>query len=800
MLTLSKAIKAGQGDYYLSLATADDYYLSGEEPSGYWLGGGTSALGLERDVEPEAFRHLLRGLSPDGRRKLVRNVDAERRAGWDLTWSVPKSVSVAWSQANSDTRSQVEACVRNAVAAGVGYLEAVGGQTRRGADGHIREPAKLILAAFLHSTSRAQDPQLHIHTVLLNVGVRHDGTTGTIEPREMYRHQMAAGALFRAELAALLEADLGLRARREGRAFELLGVDPDLIAFFSKRRQEIEAELARLGQTGAKAAEAANFATRRAKEARPREVLFAEWRRIGREHRWSEQQLSWLLHAPFPPRSPTWEQAAAPTEALAAITTTQSHFSARQLLQAVAESCQGRALGAGTALALRNELLRHPELVSLVELKGELQFTTREILALEGAALTRAEAMTATREPLPERPVTEALSRHPGLSSEQQAALRQVCASRRGVSLVQGLAGTGKSTLFAVAREVWEAQGLSVQGAALAGKAALGLQQAAAIKCTTVHRLLDELRGGYPSLDRRSVILLDEASMIGTRQLAEVIDRCAAAGASLVLCGDIRQLQAVELGGLFAALAERLPAARLTEIRRQREDWAKQAVKDLAFGRAEDALLAYEARGFLAETRHVVTATDRLMEDWKREALPALDSSVMLASTRQDVMELNRRAQAERQRLGQLGETGVKAGPDTLFPGDRVLFTKNSMTLGVCNGDLGTMRSSSGSSIHVRLDNGQFVTADLEQYPHLQLGYALTTHKAQGMTVERSFILTGAALTHREMAYVQASRARGATRWYVSDERDELVQRMERSLQKLAATTLAEGPELALVR
>jgi len=800
MLTLSRAIKAGQGEYYLSLATADDYYLSGEEPSGYWLGSGAVALGLGGDVEPAAFRHLLRGLSPEGTRKLVRNVDAERRAGWDLTWSVPKSVSVAWSQANSETRGQIEACVRKAVAAGVRYLEAVAGLTRRGADGHIREPAKLILAAFLHSTSRAQDPQLHIHTVLLNVGVRLDGTTGTIEPRELYRHQMAAGALFRAELAAVLEAELGLRSRREGRAFEVLGVDPDLIAFFSKRRQEIEAELARFGQSGAKAAEAANFATRRAKEARPREALFREWQRIGREHHWSEKQLSWLLHAPFPPRLPAWEQSAAQTEALIAITTTQSHFSARQLLQVVAECCQGRALGAVTALALRNEMLRFSEVVPLVELKGEFQFTTREILALEGAARGRAEGMNARRELFPDRPVQEALSRHPGLTTEQQEALRHVCAGRGGVSLVQGLAGTGKSTLFAVAREVWEAQGFSVLGAALAGKAALGLQQSTGIECTTVHRLLEDLRSRYLPLDCQSVILLDEASMIGTRQLAEVIDRCAAAGASLVLCGDVRQLQAVELGGLFAALAERLPSARLTEIRRQREDWTKQAVKDLAYGRADDALLAYEARGLLTEKKHVVTATDRLMEDWKREALPELASSVILASTRQDVMELNRRAQAERQRLGQLGTLGVKAGPNTLFPEDRVLFTRNSSLLGVCNGDLGSVQKCFGSSIHVRLDDGRLVTADLEQYPCLQLGYALTTHKAQGMTVERSFILTGAALTHREMAYVQASRARGTTRWYVSDDREDVTRRMAQSHEKLAAITLAEGLELSLVR
>ena len=118
MLTISKAIKAGQGEYYLSLAGVDDYYTAGTEPPGYWLGSGAVNLGLEGQLDKDEFRHLLRGLSPDGQRKLVRNADVERRAGWDLTWSAPKSVSVAWSQADPETREVIEQCLRRAVAAG----------------------------------------------------------------------------------------------------------------------------------------------------------------------------------------------------------------------------------------------------------------------------------------------------------------------------------------------------------------------------------------------------------------------------------------------------------------------------------------------------------------------------------------------------------------------------------------------------------------------------------------------------------------------------------------------------------
>lgn len=800
MLSISKPIKAGHGEYYLSLAATDDYYTSGTEPPGYWLGRGAELLGLHGQLEREHFRNLLCGLAPDGQRKLVRNADVERRAGWDLTWSAPKSVSVAWSQADPETRERIEQCLRRAVAAGVGYLQTVAGVSRRGEDGRIHEKAELILAAFLHSTSRAQDPQLHIHTILLNVGIRADGSTGTLEPKAMYRHQMAAGALFRAELACALETELGLRCRREGRAFELLGVDQDLIAHFSKRRAEIQAELARLGQSGGKAAEIANFTTRQKKEARSREDLFAEWQQIGREHHWSTKELSWVLDAPFPVRDLAWEKAAAATEALTQLTAHESHFCARQIVQAVAECCQGRGLDAQTALSLREEVLRSPELVRLGEYRGELHFTTREILELERTVMATAEAMHRRRELLPhsEHLTNDAIARHPHLSDEQKAALRPLCAAWGGLTLIHGMAGTGKSTLFAVAREVWEQERLVAHGAALSGKAARGLAQATGIPSSTVHRMLFDLQSGALVLKRHSVVVLDEAAMIGTRALAKIVEHCFRTGASLVLCGDTRQLQAIDLGGLFAELTHRFETQRLTEIRRQRDAWAREAVKDFAFGRAERALLRYQERGLLAETADTPTAMDRLLADWKREALPDLKGSAIFAATTTDVNELNGKAQALQRDLGRLGDSAAQAGHHIFFAGDRVLFTRNSTTLAVCNGDLGTVSAVQGNALWVDLDDSRSITLDVQAFPHLRLGYALTTHKAQGATVEKSFILTGGPMTDRELTYVQASRATDTTRWYVGQDLDEVTQRMTRSHEKLAALSLAQWPELNL--
>ena len=800
MLTISKAIKAGQGEYYLSLAGVDDYYTAGTEPPGYWIGRGAAEFGLDGEFDKDQFRHLLRGLSPDGQHKLVRNADSERRAGWDLTWSAPKSVSVAWSQADPETRERIEQCLRRAVVAGVAYLEPIGGISRRGEDGRLHETARLVLAAFLHSTSRAQDPQLHVHTILLNLGVRRDGTTGTLEPKALYRHQMAAGAIFRAELAYALETELGLRCRREGRSFELLGVDPELIVFFSKRRAAIEAELARTGRRGGKAAEAANFATRQKKESRPREELFAEWQRIGRDHHWSTKELSWILGAQFPARDLDVERRSAAAEAMATLTTHESHFCERQMVQAVAECCQGRCLNAETAVQLTRRLMHSPELVRLCEYRGELHFTTREILALERQVVARAEAMHRRRLYFTDadQTIAQAMVRHPQLSNEQREALRQACASSGGMALVQGMAGTGKSTLFAVAREVWVEQGRTVYGAALSGKAAKGLSGATGITTTTVHRLMSAMREGTLALDHHAVVVLDEASMIGTRQLAHVVTACSQSGASLVLCGDSRQLQAIELGGLFAELSRHLEASQLTEIHRQHEPWARQAVKDFAFGHAEQALLPYQQRGLVSENENRPCAMERLLADWSRDRLSDSKSTVILASTAGDVAELNRQAQAELIRQGRLGSQFVQIGHDNFFVHDRVLFVRNSVTLGVCNGDLGTVSAIEGEKLCVTLDTGGTISLNAKGYEHLRLGYALTTHKAQGMTTENTFILTGGSMTDREMSYVQASRARGTTRWYVADELSSVLPQMQRSHEKHAAMSLAEGPELEL--
>lgn len=797
MLSISKPFKgAGRADYYLNLAQ-EDYYLSGLEPAGFWLGEGATELGLVGHVTGEAFRNLLSGMTPDGTRRLVHNANSEhRRSGWDLTWSVPKSVSVLWSQASPQIRAQIEIELRCSVRQATNYLATVGVVSRRGTDGVVRENARLVFACFEHSTSRAMDPQLHVHSILINLGIRPDGSTGTLEPRELYRHQLAAGALFRAELAARLERSLGLRARRSDRCFEIVGVPAVLIETFSKRRAQIEARLKELGLDTPAAAEKAALATRPQKEQLSREQLLPQWREVGLQHHWGEREIAWLQAHPFTARDFIREANEASPLALSALTLSESHFGERQLVQALAEEAQGRGLDADAVLALKAQVLVSPQVVPLTPVKGAAQWTTPEMLRLEGRVLDLAHAMAARERPLPYR-LVETVDGNIQLSQEQQKALKHVVSATGGIRIISGMAGTGKSTVFRAAREVWVSQGRDVMGMCLAGKAACELTQATSIPAQTLQRTLMQLDRNPTLLNPRSVLLVDEAGMVGTRQMSLLLDHCHLSGATLVLCGDARQLQPIEAGGVFPMLTARYGSADLVEIRRQREDWARAAVVAFAEGRADEALRAHEMRGGLSISPDGPLAIAALCA--QHAVMEAKgEGNLVLANRVEDTQSINRLIQKARLETGHLQGPGLPVADFNIHVGERILFTKNSPSLGVWNGQVGEVASIAPGQVTVQIDSKRRITFNPATYPHIQLGYALTTHKAQALTVERAQIYADASAENREAAYVQASRARGLTHFHVvAENRDQLVAAMERSRPKVMATTLLPDSELS---
>lgn len=287
---------AGIADYLLGKAR-ENYYFGKEEKASLWHGNGAKAFGLSGEVQKSDLKNLLRGFEPKSGSPLVQNAGHKKRqTGWDSTLSVPKSLSVLWSQASEKNKQRIEREVRGAALDTLSEVEARFGITRRGKNGAISERAGLAWATFLHGTSRADDPQLHMHCILVNVGVRADGTTGTLATRELFDHKLAIGALFQAELAARLTRELGLKIEPSLVGFHVAGVPEKLCREFSKRRVEIEKLLAQRGESTAVAAKKAAIDSRPAKKDILREELFPKWRAVGESFGWGPKEAEALLN------------------------------------------------------------------------------------------------------------------------------------------------------------------------------------------------------------------------------------------------------------------------------------------------------------------------------------------------------------------------------------------------------------------------------------------------------------------------------------------------------------------------
>lgn len=766
MLSVS-AMSGGQGNYYAQLAR-EDYYLAGGEPLGMWLGRGAERLGLGGEVDSALFHRVFQGFGPSGD-PLVQNAGAVgRKPGWDLTFSVPKSVSVLWSQLEGELGLEIRASQAEAVEAAMRYLQDVALFTRRGRGGHIHEKADLVAAAFEHGTSRAQDPQLHTHVLLLNLGIRGDGSTGSLTSRELYEHKMAAGAVYRAELAHQLQRRLGLEIKHVKSWFEIAGVPATLIQEFSKRRAEIESRLKDLELASAKASEIAALDTRSAKPDTARSELFPKWRAIGSEFGFGPEAAQALIHDPVRLSREPKEIACALsiTRALALITEQHSYFPEREFVRRVAELGTGSGVSVGTLIEAGRTHLEK-EAVHLGVQAGYRQFTTTEMLALEAKLLEAIERLA--QKPGPQ--VTLDLKLPEQINAEQVAAVEHITRAEGMVKVVTGMAGTGKTTMLRTAAEAWHREEISVIGVSLAGKAARGLQEGAGIKSFTIAKLLMELEKPNP-IPTPQVLVLDEAGMVGTRQLLRLVEHCEAKEIKLGLVGDGKQLQPIEAGGPFPAIAARYGEARLTSIVRQHEVWSRDVVHAVAEGRADDALREFAERGLLSICPTRREARAALLESWRLEGTKNPEDHLILTGSNEEAGLINREIQALRRQDHSIPSIFVSVGNVDLYPGDRVLFTKNSRLLGVQNGGLGTVTDVVPlfDQIRVKLDSGRAVWFDAAAYSDLKLGYAVTTHKAQGLTARNAYILSDPCMQDLHLSYVQISRARETTRIFAASE------------------------------
>src|SRR5262249_21771089 len=263
--------------------------MEGGEPPGIWHGRGAQKLGLEDTVSKRTLRRLFKGEGPDGQPLVQLQRGRNRQPGWDLTFSAPKSVSTFWSQAGPELRRELQKAHLRSLRTALDYLEQNAAFSRRGHAGQGRtDPCSLIIALFEHGTSRAQEPDLHTHCLVINAAFRDDGTTGTVRSRDFYLHKMAAGALYRTQMAYEC-SQLGLEIRRGKYSFELAGVPEELNDRFSTRSHEINEAIAREGFTGPTAKALAALTTRQLKGHVARNELFSNWSETGRKFKFTRK-------------------------------------------------------------------------------------------------------------------------------------------------------------------------------------------------------------------------------------------------------------------------------------------------------------------------------------------------------------------------------------------------------------------------------------------------------------------------------------------------------------------------------
>jgi hypothetical protein len=348
------------------------------------------------------------------------------------------------------------------------------------------------------------------------------------------------------------------------------------------------------------------------------------------------------------------------------------------------------------------------------------------------------------------------------LSGEQADALAHIT-DGRDLGVVVGYAGTGKSAMLGVARDAWEAAGYEVRGVALSGIAAENLESGSGIASRTIASMQHGWEKGRDVLTARDVLVIDEAGMVGTRQLERVLSHAAEAGAKVVLVGDPQQLQSIEAGAAFRSIFERQGGAEIGEVRRQREDWQRDATRDLATGRTGEAIKAYDTHGMVHAAPTRDQARDDLIDRWDRERQASPDKSrIILTHTNDEVRALNEAARDRMRAAGDLGDNvrlTVERGERSFASGDRIMFLQNERGLGVKNGTLGTIERVSAQSMTVRADDGRTVSFDLKDYDRIDHGYAATIHKAQGMTVDRACVLATPGMDAHG-SYVALSRHR----------------------------------------
>lgn len=810
MLSRGKVTPASVSYYSDEVAGGlEDYYAGRGEADGCWVGSGSAHEHLEGTVSADELARLFDGRHPRTGELLgaAYKVDAsrDRVTGWDLTFSAPKSVSTLWAVGGGEIGMAVRDAHDAAVHAALAYLEEHATFSRTGKAGVRQVDTRgLLAAAFVHRTSRAGDPQLHTH-VLVSGRVRcDDGIWRALDSRALHKQLKPAGMVYQAALRAELSHRLGVawgEPNRHGQA-EIVNVPAALAQLFSTRRRDVvdaatskiatlEAELGRelTPVERRRAFQTAVLATRTAK-------THAIEDNVGLHDRWRAEAVERDLDPErwLPTLGRVHHRRTRPVEDVVDAIVDQleaerSTWSRAEVVKAAAVSCPTRAGSAEEARAWIEHttqlVLASPRVVALtapalVETPRELRrrdgqsvfdrhdalrFTTLDTLAVEHHLLDLADAGRATTTALVDgNAVDRAVSAH-GLSAGQAAVVHAVTGSGDAVSVIVGPAGAGKSRALRAAAAAWTSSGYPVRGMAPSAVAAGVLADEAAIAADTVAKFLHDHTQGLTRLERGEVVIVDEATMISTRDLAQLLDLAADAGSKVVLVGDPAQLGAVDAGGALALLAE-THAVELEGVHRFAHAWERDASLRL---RARDprALDAYDTHGRITATDNLA-AVDLAARAWI-DARDRGEAFVVTAAQRTTVSEICDTIRARRVARGDVETGGIDLSDGQIVGiGDEIVTLRNNRAIATSTG--GWVRNGDRWTITARHADGSLTVSSLTGHgnavlgreytaEHVALAYALTVHKAQGITVDRGLTIVDDATTSEHL-YVGMTRGR----------------------------------------
>jgi conjugative relaxase-like TrwC/TraI family protein len=884
MLTISKPLSASQARTYHErefASQAQNYWSRDQQGHSEWQGKLAEQWGLQGEVGSEHFARLTEGQHPLTEAQLVRHqvsrtyegkngkevTSVEHRAGWDATFSAPKSVSLTALVGGDD---HVREAHRESVRVALRELE----QYTQARIGNVHAPettGRFVAATFEHDTARPVEgyaaPQLHTHAVIFNVTERDNGQTRSVQSHELYASQHYATSIYRAELASRLQ---GLGYEIESGKFgqpEIKGYTKEYLEASSPRREQIKDHLREQGLDGAGAAQIAAHFTRDRKELLSPDEVLRQHRELAAQYghqadRVVEQAREHgqrQVQEPGFPATGLSRLGGEPEKAAQrAVTYARDHLFERSAVEdrrSVIESALNRGMGETTYSQVRQEFDRRMQAGEFRGAQASVrgpQITTAAMVRMERETigLMQEGNRRGYDDPMLVNPSIRIATedRHPELNASQRQAVNQVFLSREKIVGLDGVAGSGKTTTLAVVREGAEADGYKVEGFAPTSRAAQKLGEAGIETSTLQMHLAQRQR---PDTGERRLYVIDESSLASTKQMHEFVTRLHPKD-RVLLVGDTRQHESVEAGRIFAQLQDAgMKTVKLDEIVRQKDPELKQVVEQLARGQVGEAVIGLERQGRVHEFKGHEERIDAIAKEYAKSPENTLAVSpdnrsraeinqaihtelqakgivskdehrIQVLVPRQDLTGADR-TWAARYEVGDVlrysrasKETGigkgeyarvtsidapsnrltveVKDGTERSYDprrqqgvsvyrqeerafsiGDRVQLTAPAREIKVANREMGTIENiGQDGRIGLKMDGGHEVQFDSTKHPHLDHGYAVTSHSSQGQTAERVLIhvdteLGAKDLLNNRMAYVAVSRGAHDAQLFTND-------------------------------